>query len=47
MGAFVGNMQADVNYKVADSDEVTQYKDFWLPLLRESLPEVPADAPAN
>jgi len=45
LDGFVEAMQADTTYKPQESNDNKVYKDFWLPLLREPAPEVPADAP--
>jgi len=42
LDSFIGAMQSDTKYKPTESKEVQTYRDYWLPLLREPLPTVPA-----
>lgn len=47
LDAFVGSMQADAKFTPAETAEVKMYRDYWLPVNREPLPEVSKDAPCK
>jgi len=47
LDAFVGSMQADAKYAPAETAEVKMYRDYWLPINREPLPEVPGGTPCR
>mmetsp|Transcript_93858 Transcript_93858/g.162476 ORF Transcript_93858/g.162476 Transcript_93858/m.162476 type:complete len:594 (+) Transcript_93858:73-1854(+) len=42
---FITSMQAGIRFKLNEIGNTPEYKDYWLPLNREPLPEVESDMP--